>query len=72
VRGYRVGARMWHPVEDLRSLRGYRQEGTLAAGQYVASLMHRQHFPLLSLDDPGPSLASLGVKVRRQGRKLMR
>jgi D-aspartate ligase len=72
VRGYRVGARMWHPVEDLRSLRGYRQEGTLGVGQYVASLMHRQHFPLLSLDDPGPSLASIGVKVRRQGRKLRR
>jgi predicted ATP-grasp superfamily ATP-dependent carboligase len=72
VRGYRVGARMWHPVEDLRSLRGYRQEGTLGVGKYVASLMHRQHFPLLSLDDPGPSLASIGVKVRRQGRKLRR
>jgi D-aspartate ligase len=72
VRGYRVGARMWHPVEDLRSLRGYRQEGSLTTGAYLKSLMHRQHFPLLSLDDPGPSLASIGVKVRRQGRKLKR
>jgi hypothetical protein len=63
---------MWHPVEDLRSLRGYRQEGTLGVGGWLASLMHRQHFPLLSADDPGPSLASLGVKVRRQGRKLKR
>jgi predicted ATP-grasp superfamily ATP-dependent carboligase len=72
VRGYRVGARMWHPIEDLRSLRGYRQEGTLGVGGWLASLMHRQHFPLLSADDPGPSLASLGVKVRRQGRKLKR
>jgi predicted ATP-grasp superfamily ATP-dependent carboligase len=72
VRGYRVGARMWHPVEDLRSLRGYRQEGTLSVSRYAASLMHRQHFPLLSVDDPGPSLASLGVKARRQARKLQR
>jgi predicted ATP-grasp superfamily ATP-dependent carboligase len=72
VRGYRVGARMWHPVEDLRALRGYRQEGTLSAGGWLRSLWHRQHFPLLSLDDPGPSMASLGVKVRRQGRKLKR
>jgi D-aspartate ligase len=70
VRGYRVGVRMWHPVEDLRSLRGYREEGTLTVGAYLKSVMHRQHFPLLSMDDPGPSLASIGVKARRQFRKL--
>jgi hypothetical protein len=35
-------------------------------------VIHRQHFPLLSMDDPGPSLASIGVKVRRQARKLQR
>jgi predicted ATP-grasp superfamily ATP-dependent carboligase len=72
VRGYRVGVRMWHPVEDLRSLRGYREEGSLTVGGWVKSLMHRQHFPLLSMDDPGPSVASVGVKARRQLRKLQR
>jgi predicted ATP-grasp superfamily ATP-dependent carboligase len=70
VRGYRVGVRMWHPVEDLRSLRGYREEGSLGTGEYLRSLWHRQHFPLLSADDPGPSMASIGVKLRRQRRKL--
>jgi predicted ATP-grasp superfamily ATP-dependent carboligase len=72
VRGYRVGARMWHPVEDLRSLRGYREEGSLTTGAWLRSLWHRQHFPLLSFEDPGPSMASVGVKVRRQVRKLQR
>jgi hypothetical protein len=61
---------MWHPVEDLRSLRGYQEEGSLTTGAWLRSLWHRQHFPLLSADDPGPSMASIGVKVRRQVRKL--
>jgi hypothetical protein len=56
---------MWHPIEDLRSLREYRQEGSLGYTAYARSLFHRQHFPLLSLDDPGPSLASLSIRARR-------
>ncbi|MEA2467756.1 MAG: D-aspartate ligase [Thermoleophilaceae bacterium] len=71
VRGYRLGVRMWHPIEDVRSLRGYREEGSLTVGGWAKSLWHRQHFPLLSLEDPGPSVASLSVKARRFGRKLV-
>jgi predicted ATP-grasp superfamily ATP-dependent carboligase len=70
VRGYRLGVRMWHPIEDVRSLRGYLDEGSLTVGAWLRSLWHRQHFPLLSLDDPGPSVASLSVKARRLGHKL--
>jgi predicted ATP-grasp superfamily ATP-dependent carboligase len=70
IRGYRLGVRMWHPIEDVRSLRGYREEGSLTVGAWLRSLWHRQHFPLLSLDDPGPSMASLGVKARRLARKV--
>jgi D-aspartate ligase len=70
IRGYRVGVRMWHPIEDVRSLQGYMAEGSLSVGAWLRSLWHRQHFPLLSRDDPGPSLASLSVKARRLERKL--
>jgi predicted ATP-grasp superfamily ATP-dependent carboligase len=69
VRSYKIGARMWHPIEDVRALREYRAEGELSVGGWARSLMHRQHFPLLSLDDPGPSWASLSVKLGRLGRK---
>jgi predicted ATP-grasp superfamily ATP-dependent carboligase len=69
VRGYKVGARMWHPIEDVRALREYRDEGTLTVGQWARSLLHRQHFPLLSLDDPGPSLSALSLRARRLRRK---
>jgi D-aspartate ligase len=65
VRGYKVGARMWHPIEDARALREYREEGTLTAGEWARSLLHRQHFPLLSLEDPGPSLSALSLRARR-------
>jgi predicted ATP-grasp superfamily ATP-dependent carboligase len=70
VRGYKLDVRMWHPIEDLRALGQYRAEGSLSVASWLASVMHRQHFPLLSLDDPGPSLASLSVKGRRLTRKL--
>jgi predicted ATP-grasp superfamily ATP-dependent carboligase len=69
VRGYKLGAHMWHPIEEVLALREYRDEGTLTVPRWAATLMHRQHFPLLSLDDPGPTLASLSVKARRLGRK---
>jgi D-aspartate ligase len=70
VLGYRVGVRMWHPIEDLRALCGYRSEGSLSVREWLRSLVHRQHLPLWSASDPGPSFASLSVKLRRQGRKL--
>jgi D-aspartate ligase len=69
VRGYRLGVRMWHPLEDLRALREYRAEGSLTTAAWARSLLHRQHFPLLSLDDPGPSLSSAALRLRRLRRK---
>jgi predicted ATP-grasp superfamily ATP-dependent carboligase len=69
VRGYRLGVRMWHPLEDLRALREYRAEGSLSTAAWARSLLHRQHFPLLSLDDPGPSLSSAALRLGRLRRK---
>jgi len=62
---YRVGVRMWHPIEDARALRSLRREGELTAREWTRSLMHRQHFPMLRLEDPLPTLASLAGKARR-------
>jgi len=53
---YREGARMWHPVEDARAFLVLRRRGELSWRQWLGSVMHRQHFPLLSWGDPGPSL----------------
>lgn len=67
---YRTGVRMWHPIEDARALIQYRGAGTLTTRRWLRSLMHRQHFPLLTLDDPLPTLGSLTTKGRRTLSKL--
>jgi D-aspartate ligase len=58
VSTYRKGMRMWHPVEDVRALRQYRRSGELAIGQWAASLLHPQRFPVFSWRDPLPTLAN--------------
>ena len=62
---YRVGVRMWHPIEDARAMRDLRRAGELTAREWVRSLMHRQRMPMLRLDDPRPTFASLAGKARR-------
>ena len=65
---YRAGVRMWHPVEDVRAFATLRRRGELGFLRWMGSLLHRQHFPLLSLRDPKPSLKSWGRFVRRRTR----
>lgn len=63
---YRAGLRMWHPIEDVRTGLALRREGELATRAWLASLRHRQHFPMWSARDPMPTLHS--VVGRRAGR----
>jgi D-aspartate ligase len=65
--GYREGVRMWHPVEDMRALLAYRRDGELTARRWLRTVMHRQHFPVLALDDPKPTL----VRCWRLGRRAV-
>jgi D-aspartate ligase len=53
---YRVGGRMWHPVEDTRTFLELRRRGEITSRRWLRSVMHRQHFPIFSWKDPGPSL----------------
>jgi D-aspartate ligase len=63
--GYVEGVRMWHPVEDVRALLAYRRDGELSARRWLRTLMHRQHFPVLALDDPKPAMVRCGRLARR-------
>lgn len=56
--GYRAGVRMWHPVEDVRTMLELRRRGEIRARDWARSLAHRQHFPVFSWRDPQPSLRS--------------
>ncbi|MEA2398124.1 MAG: D-aspartate ligase [Thermoleophilaceae bacterium] len=67
---YRVGVTQWNPIEDVRALLDYRRDGELTVPQWVRSVARRQHFPMMRLDDPMPTVASLGTKLGRAARKL--
>ena len=74
VEGYRSERRLLYAIEDFRTCRELRRSGRLSYGQWAASLLHRQHFPLFSLRDPRPSIASLlwlaGRVLGRMGRAM--
>ena len=67
---YRRGVRLWYPVEDLRSMLEARAAGELSLASAARSVLHRQHFPIFSWDDPRPSLFSNARLVRRVARRL--
>ena len=56
---YRTGLRMWHPIEDLRGFVAYRRRGELTFGRWMRTVLHHQHFPIFSWQDPLPTLFSL-------------
>ncbi len=68
--GYRTGVTQWNPIEDVRALLDYRRDGELTVSRWIASVARRQHFPMMRLDDPMPTVASLGHKLRRAVAKL--
>ena len=70
--GYRTGVTQWNPIEDFRALLDYRRDGELTTPRWIRSVARRQHFPMARLDDPGPTLASLGSKAGRALRKVTR
>lgn len=72
VRGYRRAVYEWYPIEDVRAMLAYRRDGELTFGAWVRSLLRRQHFPMLSRDDPLPSLAFFRNRLLRFARKALR
>lgn len=68
VGSFREGVRMWNPIEDTRSFVESRRRGDLSFGRWAASLLHRQHFPVLRLSDLRPAL----VNYRRMARRALR
>jgi predicted ATP-grasp superfamily ATP-dependent carboligase len=70
--GYRTGVTQWNPIEDVRALLDYRRDGELTVPRWIRSVARRQHFPMMRMDDPMPTVASLGTKLSRGLRKLAR
>jgi len=59
LRGYRLGVRMWSPIEDAQAFLRYRTARKLTFAGWVRSLLCRWHFPVWRLDDPIPTLRVL-------------
>jgi len=62
---YRSGKRLLLPVADLRAFLALRREDEETTLGYLRSVLRPQHFPMLDLRDPMPTVAALGVKLRR-------
>src|ERR1019366_6213084 len=51
---FRDGVHLWFPREDFKTYRQYRAAGQLSTTQWLLSLAHLQHTPVMAWDDPGP------------------
>jgi len=58
VSGYRQGMYLWFPAGDARAFLFAHRRGQLTLGEWIASLLHRQHLALFDRHDPGPALAN--------------
>ena len=70
--GYRKDVRIWFPVHDARAFVQYRRRGELGLTTWLGSLMHRQHLPLFTWDDPLPSLSQLPLTLAKRLRPRVR
>ena len=57
---------MWYPIEDTYSALTAHRRGELTLRGWLGSILHRQTFPLLSREDPMPSVASTAWLMSRQ------
>ena len=55
---------MWDPISDTKAMLALRAAGALTIRGWLRTLAHRQHLPLLCLDDPLPAFVRLGGTVR--------
>ena len=58
---YRTGVTQWNPIEDIRALLDYRRDGELTVPRWLVSVARRQHFPMMRLDDPMPTVMTHAV-----------
>jgi D-aspartate ligase len=60
---YRTGMRLLYPSHDVRAYRDLRRAGQITTGRWVRSLVHRQVFPFLRLNDPLPAVARGAMRL---------
>ncbi len=71
-RPYKEGITLWYPLDDFRAFKVYRRDREMTTFQYLRSLMHRQHFSVASVTDPGPLLLALKPRFSGLWRRIRR
>ena len=61
---YRVGLRLWYPLDDFLAYLDLRGRGSLRLGEWLRSVAHVSVLPYFSLADPKPSVVRFKLKMR--------
>jgi len=61
---YRVGLRLWYPLDDFLAYLDLRSRGSLGFGGWLRSVAHPCVLPYFSLADPKPSVVRFKLKSR--------
>ena len=69
---YRLGVRVWHPLEDALASYSQIRDGDLGVIEWGRTIAHRQHLPVLRLTDPRPAFANYGHLAARMIREAGR
>jgi hypothetical protein len=67
---YKRGMYAIRPLSDFLAFRAAHRKGELRWGEWLRSVMHRQHFLYFRLSDPMPSLVRVYPFIRNQVRKV--
>jgi D-aspartate ligase len=65
---FKMGLRLWDPMRDFYAFRERRRTGVLTTMRWLASVCHRQTFPVFRWSDPRPGLAR-AVRMFRSARQ---
>lgn len=68
---YKVGKRLWYPLQDFASYIQMKRAGEITLLEYLKSILHFQTFPVFAWDDPLPSVAGLMRFVGRNANRLV-
>jgi predicted ATP-grasp superfamily ATP-dependent carboligase len=70
TRGYKVGARLWHPIRDFWAYRQLSGLNELTLAGWLKSIAHWQGFPYFQWTDPMPTLMPAAIATARRLRLL--
>ncbi len=72
IHGYKLGVRMWTPLDDAQAFLQYRSAGELTLVGWVLSLLRRWHLPMWRLSDPGPTFHRARSRLPGLARSIAR